>query len=197
MEPRDGRGRTPPAGIFSRRRLQVRGASYAARRCDRVKSGMQGERPGVAGYWKFALGRSREPRPGPAPAGRAIVTFHERRRMLGVCVRPSEAEIHWRGFLERLVACGLRDVEFIASEDHAGARAVRQELKRRAAKVMVFPKEDALLQSVSAILVRIDKRQGPRTPRPASSGNARMRDPRSTIFPHLGLLDQGQQTCGM
>ena len=125
------------------------------------------------------------------------MTFHERRRMLGVCVRPSEAEIHWRGFLERLVACDLRDVEFIASDDHAGARAVRQELKRRAAKVMVFPNEDVLPRFGSAILVADRQGKGPRTPRPASSGNARMRDPRSTIFPHLGLLDQGQQTCGM
>lgn len=36
-------------------------------------------------------------------------------------------------------------------------RAVQQELKRRTAKVRVFPSEDALLRLVSAILVEIDE----------------------------------------
>ena len=49
----------------------------------------------------------------------------ERRRVLGVSVALSEAEVHWRGFLESLVARGLRGVEFIASDDHAGLRAAR------------------------------------------------------------------------
>jgi transposase-like protein len=50
----------------------------------------------------------------------------ERRRVLGVSVALSEAELHWRGFLESLVARGLRGVEFIVSDDHAGLRAARR-----------------------------------------------------------------------
>ena len=36
-------------------------------------------------------------------------------------------------------------------------RVVQQELKRRTAKVRVFPSEDALLRLASAILVEIDE----------------------------------------
>lgn len=50
----------------------------------------------------------------------------ERRRVLGVSVALSEAEVHWRGFLDSLVARGLRGVEFITSDDHAGLRAARR-----------------------------------------------------------------------
>ena len=50
----------------------------------------------------------------------------ERRRVLGVSVALSEAEVHWRGFLDNLVARGLRGVEFITSDDHAGLRAARR-----------------------------------------------------------------------
>lgn len=50
----------------------------------------------------------------------------ERRRVLGVSVALSEAEVHWRGFLESLVRRGLRGVEFITSDDHAGLRAARR-----------------------------------------------------------------------
>ncbi|WP_369751212.1 transposase [Novosphingobium sp. AP12] len=38
----------------------------------------------------------------------------------------SEAEVHWRGFLDDLVARGMRGVEFIVSDDHAGLRAARR-----------------------------------------------------------------------
>ena len=50
----------------------------------------------------------------------------ERRRVLGVSVALSEAEVHWREFLESLVARGLRGVEFIVSDDHSGLRAARR-----------------------------------------------------------------------
>ena len=50
----------------------------------------------------------------------------ERRRVLGVSVALSEAEVHWRGFLDDLVARGMRGVEFIVSDDHAGLRAARR-----------------------------------------------------------------------
>jgi putative transposase len=49
-----------------------------------------------------------------------------RRRVLGVSIAKSEAEIHWRGFLDSLVARGLQGVEFITSDDHAGLKAARR-----------------------------------------------------------------------
>ena len=48
-----------------------------------------------------------------------------RRRVLGVSVALSEAEVHWREFLDSLVARGMRGVEFIVSDDHAGLGAAR------------------------------------------------------------------------
>jgi transposase-like protein len=50
----------------------------------------------------------------------------ERRRVLGVSVALSEAEVHWREFFEGLVARGMRGVEFVVSDDHAGLRAARR-----------------------------------------------------------------------
>lgn len=50
----------------------------------------------------------------------------ERRRVLGVSVALSEAEVHWRDFLESLVVRGMRGVEFIVSDDHSGLRAARR-----------------------------------------------------------------------
>ena len=50
----------------------------------------------------------------------------ERRRVLGVSVALSEAEVHWRAFLESLQARGLRGVEYVVSDDHAGLRAARR-----------------------------------------------------------------------
>ena len=48
------------------------------------------------------------------------------RRVLGVSCEPSEAEVHWRGFLDSLVARGMRGIRFVVSDDHAGLRAARQ-----------------------------------------------------------------------
>ncbi len=50
----------------------------------------------------------------------------ERRRVLGVSIALSEAEVHWRAFLESLQARGMRGVEYVASDDHAGLRAERR-----------------------------------------------------------------------
>ena len=50
----------------------------------------------------------------------------ERRRVLGVSVALSEAELHRRGLLESLVARGLRGVTYVVSDDHAGLRAARR-----------------------------------------------------------------------
>ena len=49
-----------------------------------------------------------------------------RRRILGVSAKPSEAEVHWRGFLDRLVARGLRGVTYVVSDDHAGLGVARK-----------------------------------------------------------------------
>jgi len=48
------------------------------------------------------------------------------RRILGVSADPSEAEVHWRTFLDGLVARGLRGVTSITSDDHAGLAAARK-----------------------------------------------------------------------
>ena len=49
-----------------------------------------------------------------------------RRRILGVSVSLSEAELHWRSFLEGLTGRGLRGVQLITSDDHHGLRKARQ-----------------------------------------------------------------------
>jgi putative transposase len=49
-----------------------------------------------------------------------------RRRLLGVSCALSEAEVHWRAFLDGLVARGLRGVTYVVSDDHAGLRAARR-----------------------------------------------------------------------
>ena len=49
-----------------------------------------------------------------------------KRRVLGVSVALSEAEVHWRAFLESLTARGLSGVKYIVSDDHAGLRAARR-----------------------------------------------------------------------
>jgi transposase-like protein len=51
-----------------------------------------------------------------------------KRRILGVSVSLSEAELHWRAFLEELVSRGLKDVQLIISDDHHGLRKARQAL---------------------------------------------------------------------
>jgi transposase-like protein len=45
------------------------------------------------------------------------------REVLGISCSLSEAEVHWREFLERLLERGLKGVEMIISDNHAGLRA--------------------------------------------------------------------------
>ena len=47
------------------------------------------------------------------------------REVLGVSARLSEAEVHWRAFLEDLAGRGLKGVKLVVSDDHAGLRAAR------------------------------------------------------------------------
>jgi len=49
-----------------------------------------------------------------------------KRRILGVSAKLSEAEVHWRDFLDNLVARGLRGVTFVVSDDHGGLNAARK-----------------------------------------------------------------------
>lgn len=49
-----------------------------------------------------------------------------RRHVLGLSVSRSEAEVHWREFLQSLVQRGLCGVELITSDDHAGLEAARK-----------------------------------------------------------------------
>jgi transposase-like protein len=53
------------------------------------------------------------------------VTPDGKRTILGLSVSLSEAEVHWREFLQSLIARGLHGVEFITSDDHAGLKQAR------------------------------------------------------------------------
>jgi putative transposase len=48
------------------------------------------------------------------------------RHILGLSVERSEAEVHWRNFLQSLVERGLSGVKLITSDDHAGLGAARR-----------------------------------------------------------------------
>lgn len=54
------------------------------------------------------------------------VNTEGRREVIGVSVSRSEAEVHWRGFLQGLVERGLSGVELITSDSHAGLEAARK-----------------------------------------------------------------------
>jgi len=49
-----------------------------------------------------------------------------KRSILGCSVKLSEAETHWRKFLDSLVARGMHGVKLVASDDHARLNAARQ-----------------------------------------------------------------------
>lgn len=49
-----------------------------------------------------------------------------KRTVLGVSVSLSEAEVHWRDFLNSLIQRGLRGIEMIASDAHEGLAAARK-----------------------------------------------------------------------
>ena len=54
------------------------------------------------------------------------VDFQGKRQILGVSISLSEHEAHWRAFIQSLVARGLKGVQLIISDDHAGLRAARR-----------------------------------------------------------------------
>jgi transposase-like protein len=49
-----------------------------------------------------------------------------KRSILGCSVQLSEAETHWRSFLQSLVDRGMRGIKLTVSDDHAGLKAARQ-----------------------------------------------------------------------
>lgn len=53
------------------------------------------------------------------------IDIEGKRRILGVSTSLSEAEVHWRVFLQSLVTRGLHGVKLIVSDAHAGLKAAR------------------------------------------------------------------------
>jgi len=78
-----------------------------------------------------------------------------KRSILGLSVALSEAEVHWRQFLQNLQQRGLHGVQFIVSDDHAGLGAAR---------TAVFPSvpwqrcQFHLQQNAQAYIPRLDQR---------------------------------------
>jgi len=54
------------------------------------------------------------------------ITSDGHRTVLGASVSDSEAEVHWRGFFQSLLARGLCGVRYIVSDAHEGLKAARQ-----------------------------------------------------------------------
>jgi putative transposase len=78
-----------------------------------------------------------------------------KRAILGVSVALSEAEVHWRAFLQNLQKRGLHGIQLIVSDDHAGLAAAR---------TAVFPSvpwqrcQFHLQQNAQAYVPRMDQR---------------------------------------
>ena len=84
------------------------------------------------------------------------ITRGGHRRVLGVSVALSEAEVHWRAFLDSLVRRGLKGVKLIVSDDHAGLKAARR------ATLPSVPWQRCqfhLQQNAQAYVTRLDQRK--------------------------------------
>jgi len=84
------------------------------------------------------------------------ITRAGHRRVLGVSVALSEAEVHWRTFLDSLVRRGLKGVKLIVSDDHAGLKAARR------ATLPSVPWQRCqfhLQQNAQAYVTRLDQRK--------------------------------------
>jgi len=84
------------------------------------------------------------------------VTGDGKRRVLGVSVALSEAEVHWRAFLDSLIRRGLKGVRLIVSDDHAGLKAARR------ATLPSVPWQHCqfhLQQNAQAYVTRLDQRK--------------------------------------
>jgi len=85
------------------------------------------------------------------------VTQDGHRRVLGVSVALSEAEVHWRAFLDSLIRRGLKGVKLIVSDNHAGLKAARR------ATLPSVPWQRCqfhLQQNAQAYVTRLDQRKG-------------------------------------
>ena len=84
------------------------------------------------------------------------IDLEGRRHVLGLSVSRSEAEVHWREFLQSLVERGLSGVRLITSDHHAGLEAARK---------AVFPSvpwqrcQFHLQQNASQYVTRIEQRK--------------------------------------
>lgn len=79
-----------------------------------------------------------------------------RREVIGVSVSRSEAEVHWREFLQSLVERGLSGVQLITSDDHSGLAAARK------AVLPSVPWQRCqfhLQQNASQYVVRVEQRR--------------------------------------
>lgn len=84
------------------------------------------------------------------------ITADGKRRVLGVSVALSEAEVHWRAFLDSLIRRGLKGVKLIVSDDHAGLKAARR------ATLPSVPWQRCqfhLQQNAQSYVMRIDQRK--------------------------------------
>lgn len=84
------------------------------------------------------------------------ITKDSHRRILGVSVALSEAEVHWRAFLDSLIRRGLKGVKLIISDDHAGLKAARR------ATLPSVPWQRCqfhLQQNAQAYITRLDQRK--------------------------------------
>ena len=68
----------------------------------------------------------------------------------------SEAEVHWRAFLDSLIQRGLRGVKLITSDDHAGLKAAR---KAMFAGVLWQRCQFHLQHNAQAYVSKLDQRQ--------------------------------------
>ena len=84
------------------------------------------------------------------------VTADGLRRVLGVSVALSEAEVHWRAFLDSLTRRGLKGIKLIVSDDHAGLKAAR----RAALPSVPWQRcQFHLQQNAQAYVTRIEQRK--------------------------------------
>ena len=84
------------------------------------------------------------------------ITADGKRRVLGVSVALSEAEVHWRAFLDSLLRRGLTGVKLIVSDDHAGLKAARR------ATLPSVPWQRCqfhLQQNAQGYIARVDQRE--------------------------------------
>jgi transposase-like protein len=83
------------------------------------------------------------------------IDLEGKRHILGVSVERSEAEVHWRNFLQSLVKRGLSGVKLITSDSHTGLAAARQAVF---ASVSWQRCQFHLQQNASQYVVRLEQR---------------------------------------